>query len=268
MAEAPSGLAPEWPPDGLSSDAWLGRQLTLVQPKDGHRVGSDAALLAAAADPAEGRVVDVGAGIGAVALALVNRRERLTADLVEIDDGLARLAADNAARNGLAQRVQILALDICDARARREAGLADDAADAVVTNPPFFDARAVRASPDAARARAHVLPADETGGAPLIGWIRASLAILRPGGRFTMIHRPEAIGVMLGAMENRLGALALLPVFPRQGASAHRLLVSGLKGSRAPLRIAPALVLHQAEGRLTREAEAIHRGEALIDWGV
>jgi tRNA1(Val) A37 N6-methylase TrmN6 len=268
MAEAPSGLAPEWPPDGLSSDVWLGGQLTLVQPKDGHRVGSDAALLAAAADPAEGRVVDVGAGIGAVALALVGRRERLTADLVEIDDGLARLAADNAARNGLAQRVQILALDIRNARARREAGLADDAADAVVTNPPFFDARAVRASPDAARSRAHVLPADKSGGAPLIGWIRASLAILRPGGRFTMIHRPEAIGVMLGAMENRIGALALLPVFPRAGASAHRLLVSGVKGSRAPLRIAPTLFLHQADGRLTREAEAIHRGEAMIDWSV
>ena len=69
-------------------------------------------------------------------------------------------------------------------------------------------------------------------------------------------------------MENRLGALALLPVFPRAGASAHRLLVSGVKGSRAPLRIAPTLVLHQADGRLTDEAEAIHRGEALVDWGV
>ena len=268
MAETVPELAPEWLPDGLSSDGWLGGRLKLVQPKDGHRVGSDAALLAAAADPAEGRVVDVGAGVGAVGLALVGRRERLRADLVEIDAGLARLAAGNAARNGLAERVRILALDIGDAPARRGAGLADDEADAVVTNPPFFDARAVRASPDAARARAHVLAPDETGPAPLIGWIRASLAILKAGGRFTMIHRPEAIGVILGAMENRIGALALLPVFPRAGSSAHRLLVSGVKGSRAPLRIAPALVLHQADGRLTCEADAIHRGEALIDWGV
>ncbi len=83
-----------------------------------------------------------------------------------------------------------------------------------------------------------------------------------------MIHRPEALAAILAAAENRLGARVLLPVHPRAGVSAHRLLVSGVKGSRAPLRIAPALILHQADGRLTAEADAIHRGDALIDWGV
>ncbi len=83
-----------------------------------------------------------------------------------------------------------------------------------------------------------------------------------------MIHRPDALAAILAAAENRLGALALLPVHPRAGAPAHRLLVSGVKGSKAPLRIAPALVLHEADGRLTAEADAIHRGERLIAWGV
>ena len=268
MAEAPERLSDEWTEDRLTRDAWLGGRLTLVQPRGGHRVGSDAALLTAAADPAYGRVVDVGAGVGAVALALIRRNERLAADLIEIDPGLARLAAANATRNGLAERVRILPIDIRAARARHEAGLADDEAEAVVTNPPFFDYRAVRASSDGGKARAHVFPAGETDGAPLIGWIRASLAILKPGGRFTMIHRPEALGAILEAAGNRIGAVALLPVFPHEGASAHRLLVSGIKGSRAPLRVASALVLHQADGKLTGEADAIHRGEALLDWGV
>ena len=169
-------------------------------------------------------------------------------------------------RNGLAGRARVLQLDVCDARARREAGLADEAADAVVTNPPFFDPGTVRVSPDPARARAHVF-AGEAGAAPLVAWIRACLAILKPGGRFVMIHRPDALAAILAAAENRLGALALLPVHPRAGASAHRLLVSGVKGSKAPLRIAPGLVLHEADGRLTAQADAIHRGEALIDWG-
>ena len=82
-----------------------------------------------------------------------------------------------------------------------------------------------------------------------------------------MIHRPEALSAILAAIENRLGALALLPVHPSVGASAHRLLVSGVKGSKAPLRIAPALILHEADGRLTAEADTIHRGDASIDWG-
>jgi len=266
MAETPPGPSQAFAPDGLSSDTWLGGRLTLAQPLRGHRVGSDAALLAAAVDVPKGRVVDVGAGVGAVGLAILSRCERLAADLVEIDAGLAELAARNAALNGLAQRARILRLDILDARARREAGLADEEADAVVTNPPFFDPATVRASPDEARARAHVFT-DRTGAAPLVGWIRACLAILKPGGRFVMIHRPDALGAILAAAEMRLGALALLPVHPRAGASAHRLIVSGVKGSRAPMRIAPALILHAADGRLTDEADAIHRGEAPIDWG-
>ena len=91
--------------------------------------------------------------------------------------------------------------------------------------------------------------------------------MLAPGGRFVMIHRPDALGAILAGIGSRLGALALLPVHPTIGASAHRLLVSGVKGSKAPLRLAPGLVLHGADGRLTAEADAIHRGERLIEWG-
>jgi tRNA1(Val) A37 N6-methylase TrmN6 len=250
----------------LTCDSWLGGQLTLAQPRRGHRVGSDAALLAAAADLIGGRLVDVGAGVGAVGLGILLRSGRGVADLVEIDPELAKIAAGNGTRNGLADRVRVAEADILDARTRRRAGLADEAADLVVTNPPFFDSGAVRVSPDAGKARAHVFAGD-AGGAPLVEWIRACLALLRPGGRFALIHRPDALAAILTAAENRLGALALLPVHPRAGASAHRLLVSGLKGSKAPLRIAPALVLHEPDGRPTAESDAIHRGERLIDWG-
>ena len=91
--------------------------------------------------------------------------------------------------------------------------------------------------------------------------------MLTPGGRFVMIHRPDALGAILAGIGGRLGALALLPVHPTIGTSAHRLLVSGMKGSKAPLRLAAGLVLHGTDGRLTGEADAIHRGERLIDWG-
>jgi tRNA1(Val) A37 N6-methylase TrmN6 len=261
MAEPSTELGSAATADGLTEDLWLGGRLALVQPKRGHRVGTDAALLVAAAGSPEGRIVDVGAGVGAVGLALAKSSALASADLVEIDPELARLAESNAARNGLQARARVLRLDALNSSERREAGLAQSA-NCVVTNPPFFDAAAVRPSPHEGRARAHVLPR-----AGLVDWIQASLAMLAPGGRFVMIHRPEAIATILAAIGNRLGALAVLPVHPAIGASAHRLLVSGVKGSKAPLRVAPALVLHGADGRLTAEADALHRGEALIDWG-
>lgn len=252
--------------DGVTIDRWLGGRLVLVQPKGGHRVGTDAALLAAAAGTPAGRIADVGAGVGAVGLALAQRSGRACADLIEIDPDLARIAEINAERNGLQGRARVLRLDVLEARERREAGLADEMADCVVTNPPFFEPGTVRVSPDGGRARAHVLPPVERG-ATLAAWLRASLALLKPGGFFAMIHRPDALATILAAVENRLGAVALLPVHPSASAGAHRLLIAGVKGSRAPLRIAPALILHEADGRLTPQADAIHRGEAPIDWG-
>jgi tRNA1(Val) A37 N6-methylase TrmN6 len=252
--------------DGLTEDRWLGGRLVLLQPKRGHRVGTDAALLiAAGGDARQGRIVDVGAGVGAVGLALAQRAPLASVDLVEIDPELARLAESNAARNELQARTRVLRLDVSNPKERREAGLAESAS-CVVTNPPFFDAKAVRASPDESKARAHVLAGAEAG-ATLADWIQASVAILAPGGRFVMIHRPDALGAILAGIGGRLGSLALLPVHPTIGASAHRLLVSGVRGSKAPLRIAPGLILHQVDGRLTVEADAIHRGERLIEWG-
>jgi tRNA1(Val) A37 N6-methylase TrmN6 len=246
---------------GTTEDRWLGGRLTLLQPLRGHRVGTDAALLVAAAGACQGRIVDVGAGVGAVGLALAQRSALASTDLVEIDPDLAELAESNAARNGLEARTRALRLDALNSRERREAGLVE-MADCVVTNPPFFGPKAVRVSPDEGKARAHVLQR-----AGLVDWIQASLAMLAPGGRFVMIHRPDALPLILAALENRLGAIALLPVHPRAGASAHRLLVSGVKGSKAPLGLAPALILHGADGRLTAQADALHRGDRLIDWG-
>ena len=187
----------------------------------------------------------------------------MSVDLVEIDPGLAALAERNAALNGLQARARVLRLDALVLKERREAGLAQ--ANCVVTNPPFFDAGGVRVSSDKAKARAHVSREHRRAG--LADWISASLAMLAPGGRFVMIHRPEAVSVILAALGNRLGATALLPVHPHAGANAHRLLVAGVKGSKAPLSIAPGLILHGSDGRLTAEADALHRGERLIDWG-
>ena len=262
MGRRSSERRPAAAADGLTEDAWLGGRLTLLQPKRGHRVGTDAALLVAAAGGVgQGRIVDVGAGIGAVGLALATLSPLVSVDLVEIDAETARLAESNAAGNGLQARARVLRLDALVPKERREAGLAQSA-NCVVTNPPFFDAGMVRVSPDEGKARAHILA--EAG---LAHWIEASIAMLALRGRFVMIHRPDAVGAVLAAIKGRLGALALLPVYPTLGVSAHRVLVSGVKGSKAPLRLAPGLILHAADGRLTAEADAIHRGERLVDWG-
>jgi tRNA1(Val) A37 N6-methylase TrmN6 len=251
-----------------SDDALLGGRLILRQPVRGHRAGSDAVLLAAAAPSGElRRLVDVGAGAGAVGLAILRRMGGASADLIERDADLAALAEENAALNGLTERTRVLRVDIVEARDRRDAGLADAAADLVVTNPPFFDAQNVRASPEARRANAHVFEKPLAGaGEPLERWIIACLALLRAGGRFVMIHRPDALAQILAACARRIGSVAILPIHPNALAPAHRILVAGVKGAKGPISLRPGLVLHDDAGAFTPLSQAIHRGEALIDW--
>jgi tRNA1(Val) A37 N6-methylase TrmN6 len=77
-----------------------------------------------------------------------------------------------------------------------------------------------------------------------------------------MIHRADALAECLSIAEGRLGGVAILPVMPREGAAATRILLRGVKGSKAPLTLLAPLVLHEADGSFTVRAAAIHRGEA------
>ena len=80
-------------------------------------------------------------------LALARRIEGLNVTLVEIDPALAALAAGNAQRNGLADRVRAVCLDVESSAADfAAAGLAPGSAARVLMNPPFNVAQ--QPSPD------------------------------------------------------------------------------------------------------------------------
>ena len=242
------------------ADTFLGGRLSLVQRPSGHRAGTDAILLAAAAGIRDGdRFIDIGAGVGTVGLAMALCCAGATGILLEADAATATLARKNCTRNGLDGRVRVVEADLFDKSLPRPADLAFESASLVVSNPPFYRSGEVRASPDADRSSAHVL-ASRTHG----DWARAMLALLAPKGRFVIIHRPDALPALLEGCAGRLGALVVRPIQARPGGDAVRILLGGKKGSRAPLRIAPAFVLHEADGSFTPAAEAVHRGESIL----
>ncbi len=240
------------------SDHFLDGALTLRQPAKGHKVGTDAVLLAAAVPdyPNGGLLVDIGAGVGTIGLAVAVRNPALEIVLLENDALIAELARQNLVLNDLAGRCSVLERDIF---AKDCAGGHRDKADIVVTNPPFFAPGAIRPSPDAKKAKAHVMV-----GEGLVGWVRASLGFLKPGGLFMMIHRADALSDVLLACAGRLGAIKVLPIHPRQDRPATRIIVSGRKGSRAPMSLAQGLVLHAADGSFMPDVQAIQRGRGRI----
>ena len=242
-----------------SEDAILGGRLVLRQPLRGHRVGHDAILLAAATAAQSGdHVVDLGAGVGGAGLALARRIAGVAVTLVEIDPTLTALAAGNAERNNLSDRVRAICLDaeasVADFTA---AGLAPGSATCVLMNPPFNVAQ--QPSPDRARRLAHA--ASEV---TLERWLRTAARLLRGDGVVTLIWRADGLADVLAALGKDFGAITVLPVHPKPGAAALRVLVRATKGNRAPLALLPGFLLADADGKPTAAAEAaLRKGEAL-----
>jgi tRNA1(Val) A37 N6-methylase TrmN6 len=245
----------------FTDDAVLGGRLTLRQPARGHRFGHDAILLAASTPAAAGEVaVDLGAGVGAAGLALARRVARLAVCLVEIDPELAELAAGNAARNGLGDRVRAHAFDVAAPPAVfAAAGLGADCADRVLMNPPVHASGRAQASPDARRRAAHVAPAGA-----LATWVGTAARLLRAGGTLSLIYRADGLAESLAALAPAFGAITVQPVHPKPGAAAIRVLLCAAKGSAAPSSLLPGLVLNGDDGRPSAEAEAVLREGAAL----
>jgi tRNA1(Val) A37 N6-methylase TrmN6 len=246
--------------DSTSEDALLGGKLTLRQPLRGHRFGHDAVLLAAATPARKGEhAIELGAGVGAAGLALACRVKGLAVTLIELDPNLAALARENAARNALAESVRVVGLDVAAPVAQfADAGLAPDSADHVLMNPPFNVPH--NPSPDQARRLAHAASPGT-----IARWIDTAARLLRPQGALTLIWRADGLADLLAALASRFGAIAILPVYPKPGAAAIRVLLSAAKSSNAPLSLLPGLVLADSDNKPGAQAEAILRdGAALV----
>lgn len=242
-----------------SDDAVLGGKLVLRQPRRGHRFGHDAILLAASVAARSGeRAVEFGAGVGAAGLALAHRVAGLDVTLVERDPELAALAAENAARNSLAERVRAVSLDVtAPVSAFVAAGLAPGSADHVLMNPPFNAGQ--NPSPDRARRAAHVASAET-----LTQWLAAAARLLRSGGAVTLIWRADGLSDVLAALAQGFGEIVVLPIHGKPAAPAIRVVACAIKGSDGPLALLPGLTLNDADNKPSDAAEAVLRGGAAL----
>jgi len=241
-------------PGELSDDTLLDGKVRLLQPSSGYRVAIDSVLLSASVAAAPGdRVLDLGTGVGAAALCLAWRVGAVRVVGVELQRGLARLATENARLNGLSQRVDVIIGDV----ARLPPRLAPGSFHHVMANPPYLALGRASAPPDPAKALANV-----EGEADIATWVRAAIGMARPKGTLTFIYRSDRIEELLAQLAGRVGEIVVFPLWPAEGKPAKRVIVRARKDVATPTRLAPGLVLHEADGRFTAAADAILRGGA------
>ncbi len=147
-------------------------------------LGRDSLLLGEFATVRPGRrVCDLGCGGGAPCLLLLGREPTLALTAVDVDAAAADLCRENLAANGLAGTV--LAGDFGDPEL-----LPAGAFDLAVSNPPYF---AAGSGGDGGAARME-------GGCTLDGLCAAAARLVRNGGRFALVHRPERLTDLLCAL--------------------------------------------------------------------
>jgi tRNA1(Val) A37 N6-methylase TrmN6 len=244
----------------IVEDRLLDGRLRLLQPRKGHRAGSDAILLAAALpELGQGALLDMGAGVGTVGLAAALMQPGLRVTLLERDPDLAALAGRNAGLNDLAGRVRAVAGDVtAPAAILSERGLASASFDAVAMNPPFYPPGGSKASPIPNRRAAHVAEG------ALAPWLRTARRLLRPGGHLALIHRVEALPEVLAGLETGFGAVVVLPVHAFAEKPAIRIVVTAVLNSRKPAALLPAFVINGPDGKLTPLSDAVHRGRGRL----
>lgn len=243
-------------PHSLTEDGFLGGRLRILQPEKGFRAGIDSVFLASSIPCAAGETVfEAGMGTGVSALCIAARVHPVHVTGIETTSRYALLAEENAKRNNLAECVRVIHGDIRDALRRELAHVpAHGSFSHAFANPPYHDADKTTASPTLHKATAHQFAPDD-----LDLWVKVLHTMVAMRGTATIIQRADCLGKLLAVMAQRFGDLRVAPLYAREGAAASRVIVQGVKGSRAPLQLLPGLVLHREDSTYTESAEMILR---------
>ena len=225
--------------------------LRLIQKKDGFCFGVDSVLLSHFAQVSKkSRVIDLGTGTGIIALLLAAKKEPSSVIGLEIQEEMAEMAARSVTLNKLENVVEIVHGDIKAAVSLFGAS----SFDAVVSNPPYMGKGNGLVNPQDTKAisRHEILCTIED-------VISAAAGLLRPGGKFSMVHRPQRLADIIFFMRKySIEPKWLRFVQPSPGRKPNLLLISGTKNGNPELTVQEPLYIYDENGQYSEEINLIY----------
>jgi tRNA1Val (adenine37-N6)-methyltransferase len=237
-------------PDEVTLDTVRRFDLSISQPVHGYRFSLDALLLAdfvACSDSA--RIIDLGTGSGIIPLILCRRFAAAMAVGVDSNRAMAGLARENALRNGLTDRVEIIPHDILDVIKLFPVS----SFDGVTANPPFRTPESGKVSPKAGRDTARH---ESTAG--IARFLSAAKYLVKPAGRIWFIYHPDRLAEFIHkAATLNLSLLRLRMVHGTITSPARIFLAELAKSRKGATAVLPPLVIYDEDGSYTPEARLI-----------
>lgn len=213
-------------------------------------LGTDSVLLASfSQNMRDRRACDLGCGAGVLSILLAWHNPHLSVDAVDILPAAVENTRENAAVNGLSERVAVRLMDLRDYR-QLEAG----AYDHVTANPPYYAQGSGKSpqSPDIAKARAEQA-------CTLSDICRAAAYLTRWGGRFTLVHKPERMAEVIAlCAQNGLEPKRLRLVQHKARSQPNLFLLECRRGARPGLVVEPPLILAEDDGSDSEEIKRIY----------
>ena len=213
--------------------------------------GMDAVLLSGFARVKKGeRALDLGTGTGIIPILLEAKTEGEHFTGLEIQEESADMAARSVALNHLKDRIDIVTGDIKDASVLFGAS----SFDVIITNPPYMIGDHGLSSSNQAKAIArHEIFCT------LEDVLSQSAKLLRPKGRFYMVHRPFRLAEIM----NKMIAYGIEPkrmqlVYPFIDREPNMVLIEGLLGGNSRLKVEKPLIVYREKGVYTDEIYDIY----------
>jgi tRNA1(Val) A37 N6-methylase TrmN6 len=231
-------------------------EVQIIQSREVFSFSLDAVLLANFANPrnaGRGTIVDLGAGNGAISLFMAHK---VTGHIigVEIQERLAEMATRSVQLNDLTDKITIINKDMRDILTDIRPG----SVETVVSNPPYFEAtEQSHKNPNEHYAIArHEIKAD------LALVTDTAKKLLKSGGHFYMVHRPDRLFEIIDALRaNNLIPKRIQFVYPKVGKEANVILIESIKNGRLTgAQILPPIITHNADDTYRDEVWAIYEG--------
>jgi tRNA1Val (adenine37-N6)-methyltransferase len=250
-----AGLGAGVPPlaDDETADTLFDGRIKLYQSRAGYRVSLDAVLLAHFVKIESGaKIVELGAGNGAILLMLAHRYPSARLTGVEIQATMLARARRNVALNGLQERVKLLGGDV-----RAIAGSAEPGSyDLAICNPPYRSVLSGRISPNPEKRIARHESEGELG-----HFLRAGKYLLAKRGRMALVYPAFRCVDLLTAMRaTGIEPKRLTMVHSFHGSVASLVLVDGVKGGGSEITVAAPLIVYDDQRRYTAEIAAMLSG--------